>query len=130
MAWTAVDGTPRVVPIWFHWTGSHLVMTTFAGALKLNAIVDGTVLAIAIDSESFPYRSLKVRGPVSVEPVDGLADEYRLAAARYLGADAGAAWCDALAGRSQVALRMAPSWAVESDLSGIAFMSSGSASPD
>ena len=26
LAYTWPDGTPRVVPIWFHWTGEDLVM--------------------------------------------------------------------------------------------------------
>lgn len=26
LAFTALEGTPRVVPTWFHWTGSELVM--------------------------------------------------------------------------------------------------------
>ena len=28
LAYTWRDGTPRVVPIWFHWTGSELVMAS------------------------------------------------------------------------------------------------------
>src|SRR6266536_3471314 len=31
-AYTARDGTPRVVPTWFHWTGDELVMPTFLSA--------------------------------------------------------------------------------------------------
>ena len=26
LAYTAKDGTPRVIPTWFHWDGSELVM--------------------------------------------------------------------------------------------------------
>jgi hypothetical protein len=29
-AYMAADGTPRVLPTWFHWTGEELVMPTFA----------------------------------------------------------------------------------------------------
>src|ERR687886_744103 len=31
-AYTARDGTPRVLPSWFHWTGEELVMPTFVSA--------------------------------------------------------------------------------------------------
>ena len=31
-AYTARDGTPRVLPGWFHWTGDELVMPTFLSA--------------------------------------------------------------------------------------------------
>jgi hypothetical protein len=32
LGYTARDGTPRVVPTWFHWTGEELVMPTFVRA--------------------------------------------------------------------------------------------------
>jgi nitroimidazol reductase NimA-like FMN-containing flavoprotein (pyridoxamine 5'-phosphate oxidase superfamily) len=28
LAYVWTDGTPRVVPIWFHWSGNELVMET------------------------------------------------------------------------------------------------------
>jgi len=31
-AYVSTDGTPRVVPTWFHWTGDELVMPTFISA--------------------------------------------------------------------------------------------------
>lgn len=29
MAYVAADGTPRVVPTWFEWTGTEIVMATY-----------------------------------------------------------------------------------------------------
>ena len=29
LGYVAEDGTPRVVPTWFHWTGEELVMPTY-----------------------------------------------------------------------------------------------------
>jgi hypothetical protein len=29
LAYIAKDGTPRVIPTWFHWNGSETVMATF-----------------------------------------------------------------------------------------------------
>jgi hypothetical protein len=29
LAYIAKDGTPRVIPTWFHWNGSEIVMATF-----------------------------------------------------------------------------------------------------
>jgi hypothetical protein len=54
LAWTGVAGLPRVVPIWFHWAGEHLAMATFAGSRKLAEIVDGSVVAVIIDTDVFP----------------------------------------------------------------------------
>src|SRR6266511_6251008 len=32
LAYVAADGTPRIVPTWFVWTGEELVMATFVAA--------------------------------------------------------------------------------------------------
>jgi len=37
LAYTWLDGSPRVVPIWFHWTGEQFVLTSPAKAPKLRA---------------------------------------------------------------------------------------------
>ena len=90
-AWT--DGTPRCTPIWFHWTGSELVMAGPPNAPKCLALSTGSPVAVTIDSASWPYQVLLVRGNVAVDEVDGVAPEYRAAAMRYFGPDQGAAWC-------------------------------------
>lgn len=122
LAWVSAGGVPRVVPIWFHWTGAQLVMTTFAGAHKLTEISSGATVAVSIDTESFPYRALRMGGAVALVAVDNLSDEYRLAATRYLGPTAGEAWCKSLEGRAQVVMRLAPTWAVASDMSRSPFL--------
>ena len=45
LSYTWTDGTPRVVPIWFHWTGEELVFASFPAAPKAKAIKDGDALA-------------------------------------------------------------------------------------
>ena len=35
LAYVSPDGTPRVLPIWFHWDGRQLVMGTQPDAAKL-----------------------------------------------------------------------------------------------
>lgn len=35
LAYVAIDGTPRVVPIGFHWNGTTIVVTTPTNAPKL-----------------------------------------------------------------------------------------------
>jgi hypothetical protein len=85
-------------------------------------------VAVTIDTEAFPYRHLKLGGVVTLEPADGLADDYRIAAERYLGPELAAAWCDNPSGAEQVVIRLHPTWAVESDMSGTDFMSGRSTS--
>lgn len=105
-----------MVPIWFHWTGTELAMTTFRGAQKLDDITDGTVVAVTIDTNEFPYKSLKLRGTVRLAPVDGLSEEYRLATNRYLGEQEGERWLEFLDGADQVVLFVSPTLAKTADM--------------
>ncbi len=116
LAWVAHDGTPRVVPIWFIWSGSQLLVITFRGAKKLQDLTDGTVAAITIDTDQFPYRSLKLRGTITTRATEGLADEYVAAAVRYLGPEMAKNWTDFLGSPDQVVLAISPTWAVVSDM--------------
>ena len=99
MAYIATDGTPRVIATWFYWTGEELVMPTFVSAphilrpaARLGALRAHPEVAITIDTESFPPMVLSVRGRVSLAEVAGVPAEYRLAARRYLGEEAAAAY--------------------------------------
>ena len=38
LAYAWMDGTPRVVPVWFHWTGEQFVIGSPARAPKLKAL--------------------------------------------------------------------------------------------
>lgn len=117
VAWVAPDGGPRVAPMWFSWNGRRLVVTAFAGAAKLQGLTVGARVAVSVDTDDFPYRSLSVKAVVSdVRPADGLTAEYEAAAARYLGPGVAAAWCEALAGADQVNIELQPTSAVVSDL--------------
>lgn len=118
LAWTASDGSPRIAPMWFTWTGEHFVVSAFAGARKLANLTPATQVALSIDTEDFPYRSLAVRGVVTeVRTVDGLTPDYESAAARYLSSQLSEAWCDALRpGTNQVRISIRPTAAVVSDL--------------
>src|SRR5205823_4198161 len=80
LAYTAKDGTPRVMPIWFHWTGDELVMCTFVPSPKIAAIRENPPVAITIDTDGFPPDSLLIRGRAAVTEVEGAAPEYAAAA--------------------------------------------------
>jgi hypothetical protein len=98
-AYVAADGTPRVLPTWFHWTGEELVMPTFVAAphirhaaARIKALRANPNVAVTIDTENFPPNVLLIRGQVSVTEVQGIVPEYALAARRYLGEEAAAAY--------------------------------------
>jgi hypothetical protein len=112
LAYTAADGTPRVFPMLFHWTGEEIVFGTFAGARKIAALRARPDVAITIDTASMPPEVLLLRGRAEVTDVDGIVPEYALAQIRYQGEEAGRA---AVAEADQPGVRMAriavrPSW--------------------
>jgi Pyridoxamine 5'-phosphate oxidase len=97
LAYTWTDGTPRVVPIWFHWTGSELVVASPQNAPKVKVLESRPDVAVTIDDKTFPCKVLLLRGKVTVERLDTVVPEYVSAAQRYLGADFAKAWASHLA---------------------------------
>lgn len=85
MAYVWTDGTPRVTPVWFHWTGEHVVTTSLPAAPKLTALARNPRVALAIDTNGWPPNILYLRGPVEIETVHGPVPEFALMARRYLG---------------------------------------------
>jgi hypothetical protein len=93
VAYNWIDGTPRVIPIWFHWNGQQLIIASPPGAPKLKAIHNGSQVAVTIeDSAAWPYKVLYIRGSAQVDWVKGVVPEYALCAERYLGKEAGQGW--------------------------------------
>ena len=80
LAYTWMDGSPRVVPIWFHWTGQQFVLNTPVKAPKLRALATDPRVALTIDDTEWPPRVLLVRGRADIEMLDDVAPEYELAA--------------------------------------------------
>jgi hypothetical protein len=96
LAYTWTDGTPRVVPIGFHWNGAEIVLGTFPDAPKMQALRDGTKVALTIDSDTLPHKVLMMRGTVRTDTVEGIAPEYAAMTTRVFGEEAGQAWLDNL----------------------------------
>jgi len=111
LAYLWYDGTPRVVPIWFHWDGSTFVVCSPPKAPKLKALEEHPEVSLTIDSNEWPYKVLSVRGTATVTMVDDLAPEYAAAAERYLGPDEGRTWAAQLRGKSMGRVSIAPQWA-------------------
>ena len=94
LAYCWLDGSPRVVPIWFHWSGEELVFASPPKAPKLKALRKNPKVAITIDGNDFPHKVLLVRGTAKVEMVQGIAPEYAASARRYFGEEQGKAWVE------------------------------------
>jgi hypothetical protein len=92
LAYIGTDGTPRVVPIWFHWNEREFVLGTPAKAPKLKALAKNPKVALTIDEDTFPHKVLLVRGTAHLETVKGVVPEYALAAERYFGPEQAKGW--------------------------------------
>jgi hypothetical protein len=118
-AYTAPDGTPRVIASWFEWTGDELVMPTFIAAphvrhpaYRLRALRANPDVAITIDTESFPPEVLSIRGRASISESDGVVPEYAAAAQRYLGAEQAAGYLEQIdqPGTRMARISVRPTW--------------------
>ena len=107
------DGSPRVVPIWFHWNGREIILATPPKAPKLKALAKNPKVSLTIDENDFPYRVLMIRGTARLEAVDGMIPEYELAAERYFGALLAQSWLQQLRGMvaGMVRITVIPQWA-------------------
>jgi Pyridoxamine 5'-phosphate oxidase len=85
LAYVWKDGTPRVIPIWFYWTGNEILMVSPPVAPKMAVLKEGTKVALAIDFEAPPIRSLSIRGTLHTRIVDGEIPEYADMVRKYLG---------------------------------------------
>ena len=112
LAYIARDGTPRVVPMQFHWTGEEVVLSCWPDDPKVAAIQLHPQVALTIDTAEPPFNVLQIRGTAAVELVDGVSPEMAAASARYMGQAAGQAWVEQAARLSPQTARIAvrPAW--------------------
>ena len=112
LAYVWTDGTPRVIPIWFHWNGREFVMATPPRAPKLKALAKNPKVSFTIDDNTFPNKVLLVRGSARMEAVEGIAPEYAAAAERYFEPAQAQAWLRQLSTliSSQVRITITPEW--------------------
>jgi Pyridoxamine 5'-phosphate oxidase len=111
LAYTWTDGSPRVVPIWFHWTGEQFVLGSPPKAPKLKALAADPRVALTIDDNAWPYKVLLVRGRADAELVEDVSPEYEMAATRYFGPEQGPAWVATLRGKPMARIAITPEWA-------------------
>lgn len=112
LAYVWTDGTPRVIPIWFHWNGREIVMATPPKAPKLKALKKNPKVSLTIDDNTFPHKVLLIRGTARLEPVNGIVPEYEAAADRYFGKEMAEGWLGQLRCMisSMVRITITPEW--------------------
>ena len=112
LAYIARDGTPRVVPMQFHWTGSEVVLSSWPDDPKVAALQVHPQVALTLDTAETPFRVLQIRGVAEVTIVAGVSAEMEAASMRYLGPEGGRAWVEQVGRLSSHMARIAvrPEW--------------------
>lgn len=90
LAFVAKDGTPRVLPIMFHWNGAEVILSSFEEAAKIPALSARPDVALTIDTSKHPPEILLIRGQASITHVEGVVPEFIEANLRYGGPEFGA----------------------------------------
>ena len=87
LSYTAADGRPLVVPVWFVLEDDALVFNTGAATAKGRALRRDPRATICVDLEEPPYAYIQVQGTaeLSEEPGDLLATATAIGR-RYMGA--------------------------------------------
>jgi pyridoxamine 5'-phosphate oxidase-like protein len=112
LAYTGLDGTPRVIPIAFYWDGARLLVGTIPSSPKVGAIERNPRVAATIDTDTDPPRVLLIRGEATIEVIDGVLPEYLDGARRRYDADRYAAFEAEVRGLYKQMARIAitPTW--------------------
>jgi hypothetical protein len=113
VAYTGLDGAPRVVPVGYEWDGTSITFASVMGSAKNEALRTNPKVAITIDTEDYPPKVLLLRGTAQVDIVDGIPDVYVRASTRRLPDDQRQPWEDnvrALFDRMAV-ITITPTWA-------------------
>ena len=76
------DGSPRVIPIGFHWNGAEIELGTPPDSPKMAVLRDGVKVAVTIDSDTMPFKVLLIRGAVRTDRLNR-ATFHRFFAERF-----------------------------------------------
>jgi hypothetical protein len=113
LAYSARDGSPRVIPIGYIWNGEVFVMGSPVNAPKVKALAADPKVALTVDTDSFPPHVLLVRGVAAVEVVDGVPDEFVEASRRFVGEEGMPEWEAGVRAlyKQMAIIRVTPTWA-------------------
>ncbi len=113
LAYTGVDGSPRVVPVGSWWTGRQLEIATIPRSAKVTALQRDPRVAVTIDTDGLPPKVLLMRGTAELEEVPGVPDGYVEMGRKYAGPEAASEWERGVRELydSMTLIRITPTWA-------------------
>ncbi len=94
LAYVALDGTPRVIPVGFHWNNTTIVVGTLPRSAKVKALEANPAVALTIDTSppAWPPNVLLIRGTATVNLTDGVFPEYVAGARKVTPAEEFPKW--------------------------------------
>jgi nitroimidazol reductase NimA-like FMN-containing flavoprotein (pyridoxamine 5'-phosphate oxidase superfamily) len=92
LAYTSLQGDPRVVPVGYDWDGTQLRVASATTSAKTAALQANSRVALSIDTEDFPPKVLLLRGTAHVEVVDGVPDVFLQASKKRVSDDQWTEW--------------------------------------
>lgn len=113
LAYTGLDGAPRVIPIGYVWDGTSFLMWTIPISAKVRALTADPRVAINVDTMGTPPRILSARGLAELSTEDGVPDGYLEASHRTMPREAWDGFDEQVRGLydSMVQIRVTPTWA-------------------
>jgi hypothetical protein len=112
LAYVALDGTPRVVPLSYIWDGAAFVFASDPDWYKVRAIAANPNVALTVDSNDFPPLILSARGVASIDYDQGLPEQYVEASRRIVGEEKFPSWEREVRSenRNMCLIRVTPTW--------------------
>ncbi len=112
LAFQGVSGQPHVAAIWFVWRNSNIIVCSGRESHKVRGIRKYPDVELTIDTDTVPYKSLRIRGTAAIEDTDGICPEYIEAAHHYYGEELGQKWIDWFANvvPSMSRITIEPTW--------------------
>jgi PPOX class probable F420-dependent enzyme len=101
------DGRVLLSPVWHEWQDGGFTVLIPAEDIKARHIAREPRVSLVVAEDTPPYRGIEVRGEAKRVPGDVHAIVHRMAL-RYLGAEHGPAYADAVSQIEAVILRIKP----------------------
>lgn len=115
LAYTGLDGTPRVIPVGWIWQRGAFVIGTMRPSSKVRALRRNPAVALTIDRPGPPPEALLVRGRADVRDTDGAPPEYIEMQRKFYGPEQAAEVAAAQASTPMALITIVPSWVATMD---------------
>jgi PPOX class probable F420-dependent enzyme len=109
LAYTALDGRPLLVPIWFVLDGDDLIFNTGTGSAKARAIRRDPRVALCVDLAEPPYAFVQVQATAALsDDLEAMLPWSIAIGRRYMGAERGEEFGRRNAVDGEVLVRLSP----------------------